>query len=153
MKTTLLLGALAALATGMAIGSQATLNARISDSIGPFRTGLLMNLAGGLLAGVILMLVSRGQPFSEGRLSGSVVSMLFVAGGLGIVVITGVAFSLSQTGVTAGLAAIFLGQMLAGLIVDGRGWGLDEPIPLDPIRIIGLLLMSVAVYLLLPRPN
>ena len=153
MKTSLVIGALAALATGLAIGAQATLNTRISAEIGPLRTGLWMNLLGGALAGLILGVLSRAHFLPEGRLSNPAVLALLVAGGLGILVITGVAFSLAQTGVAAGLAAIFMGQMLAGLIVDTFGWGISAPIPLDPRRLLGLPVMALAIYLLLPRPN
>jgi uncharacterized membrane protein YdcZ (DUF606 family) len=53
--------------------------------------------------------------------------------------------------VTAGVAAIILGQLLVSVIVDTIGWGGAEPIPLSLRHIVGLAIMAIAVYLLLPR--
>jgi transporter family-2 protein len=77
--------------------------------------------------------------------------MLLVSGTLGILVITGVSFSLQRTGVTAGLAAILMGQLLVGLIADSTGLGGVDPIPFEFRRVLGLGVMALAVYLLLPR--
>ena len=151
MKNTLLIGVLATLATGAAIGLQATLNARIGSVITPVRTGLWMNFIGGAIAGVFIFLFVLREGSADWRLTPSVVLPLIVAGALGILVITGVSFSLARTGVAAGLAGMFLGQMLIGLIVDTFGWGITEPIPVSGTRVAGLLLMALAVYLLLPR--
>jgi uncharacterized membrane protein YdcZ (DUF606 family) len=73
--------------------------------------------------------------------------MLAIAGALGIAIITGVAFSLQRTGV----AIIILGQLVVSVIVDTRGVGGVEPIPLSVQRVAGLLVMAVAVFLLMPR--
>jgi uncharacterized membrane protein YdcZ (DUF606 family) len=77
--------------------------------------------------------------------------MLIVAGTLGVAIIMGVSFSLARTGVAAGLAGLFMGQMLVGLIVDTVGWGSIKAVTLDSRRVIGLLVMALAVYLLLPK--
>ena len=55
MKTTILFGVLAALATGVAIGTQSTISSRIGAVIGPFRTGMLVNFVGGIMAGLLLL--------------------------------------------------------------------------------------------------
>ena len=150
MKNTLLIGIFAAIATGSAIGLQASLGSRIGAAITPFRTGLWMNLAGGLIAGLLIVLF-RNQEQLNGSIPNTVVPLLIIAGGLGLVIIMGVSFSLARTGVAAGLAGLFLGQMLVGLVVDTFGWGSIEVVPLDSRRVLGLLVMALAVFLLLPR--
>lgn len=150
MKNTLLIGIVASIATGSAIGLQASLGSRIGAVITPLRTGLWMNLVGGLIAGLLIVLF-RNQEQIAGRIPSTVIPLLIVAGTLGVVIIMGVSFSLARTGVAAGLAGLFLGQMLVGLIVDTFGWGSIEPVPLDSRRVIGLLVMALAVYLLLPK--
>lgn len=77
--------------------------------------------------------------------------MITTAGLLGILIVTGVSFSLQRAGIAAGLATIILGQMLVSIIVDTRGIGGAVPIPLSFRRITGILLLSVSVYLLLPK--
>lgn len=151
MKNMILIGVLAALATGAAIGAQATLGSRIGAVIGPVRTGMLMNVVGGGLA-LLLFLASLLIPGQEGVAVGrNVFQMLLAAGLLGVIIVTGVSFSLQSTGVTAGLATIILGQMALGIFVDASGWGGAQPIPLSLPRLAGLGVMALAVYLLLPR--
>jgi uncharacterized membrane protein YdcZ (DUF606 family) len=70
---------------------------------------------------------------------------------LGIFIVSGVAFSLQRTGVAAGVAALFMGQMIVGMIVDTLGRAGGEAIPLDARRIARLIVMAVALVLLLPR--
>jgi bacterial/archaeal transporter family-2 protein len=146
-----LLGIVAALATGIAIGIQSTLTTRIGSLVGNFKTGVLMNAIGGLIAGLIflVLLMVKGKGFWQ--LPGTTLVMLIIAGGIGILIITGVSFSLQNAGVAAGLATLILGQMIVSVIVDAKGWGGGTPIPITWPRIAGLLVMAVGVYLLLPK--
>jgi bacterial/archaeal transporter family-2 protein len=146
-----LLGIVAALATGIAIGVQSTLTSRIGSLIGDFKTGVLMNAIGGLIAGLFFMvlLIVKGKGFWQ--LPGTTLVMLIIAGAIGILIITGVSFSLKNAGVAAGLATLILGQMIVSVIVDAKGWGGGAPIPITWPRILGLLVMAAGVYLLLPK--
>ncbi len=72
-------------------------------------------------------------------------------GELGIIFITGIVYSINLAGVTAGVAAVFLGQMVLSITADTIGWGSVEPIPLDSRRAIGLIIMGISGILLLPR--
>ena len=151
MKTEVVVGMILALATGIAIGTQATLSSRIGSVIGEIRTGLLTNLMSGLVAALLLLGLLLLQGRSTWDLSSPVIIMLIVSGSLGILIITGVSFSLQRTGVAAGLATIILGQLLVSAIVDSRGLGGVDPIPLTLQRVLGFLTMVVAVFLLIPR--
>jgi bacterial/archaeal transporter family-2 protein len=151
MKPTLLFGILAALATGIAIGSQSTISSRIGAVIGSVRTGMLVNFTGGLMAGLLLLGFTAFQGRSVWSIPSSVIGLLLIGSALGIVIITGVAFSLQLTGVAAGLATIILGQMVTSLVVDARGWGVTAPIPITLPRVLGLAAIAFGVILLLPR--
>lgn len=146
-----LLGILAALITGITIGMQSTLSSRIGSLIGDFKTGVLLNAIGGLIAGLIfiILLMVKGKGFWQ--FPGTTLVMLIVAGAMGILIITGVSFSLQKAGVAAGLATLILGQMAISVIVDAKGWGGATPIPITWPRILGLLVMAAGVYLLLPK--
>jgi len=150
MKNTLIIGVLAAVLTGSAIGLQASLGSRIGAVITPLRTGLWMNLVGGLIAGMLIVLF-RNQEQVSGSIPAIVIPLLLVAGLLGVSIVVGVSFSLARTGVAAGLAGLVLGQMLVGLVVDTFGWGSIQPVPLDGRRLLGLVVMALAVFLLLPK--
>jgi len=151
LRSTLIIGAVIALATGVAIGVQSTISSRVGSLIGGVRTGLLTNLVGGIVAGSIVLALVVFQGRSSWQLSSPAVIMLVISGSLGIFIITGVSFSLQRTGVAAGLATIILGQLLISGIVDARGVGGVEPIPLTFQRVLGFAVMFLAVYLLMPK--
>ena len=151
LTTYLVLGVIGALLTGLAIGAQSTLSSKIGTLIGSFKTGVLMNLMGGALAGLIfvVLLLINGKEYAKAPPVAWL--LLMIAGALGIMIITGVTFSLQRAGITAGLAILILGQMVVSLIADSRGWGGAVSIPVTWPRIIGLVLMAAGVYLLLPK--
>lgn len=151
MNRDVLIGVAGALVTGSAIGIQATFSGRVGSLIGNFQTGILTNLVGGIAAGVILagILSARGAGILQ--LTQREVIMLIASGVLGIFIITGISFSMQRAGVAAGLATVILGQMVISTLVDSLGVGSVEPIPLSFSRVLGLALMSVSVYLLVPK--
>jgi transporter family-2 protein len=151
MEGTLLLALLAALGSGVAIGVQSNLTNLSGQTVGPVRTGLLLNLFGGLIALVILVGMTLTGSFAPREVPGRAILFTAGAGALGILIITGVAYALPRTGLAVGFAVIVAGQMVVGLIVDGFGLGGAAPIGLDPRRLLGVAVMVLAVFLLLPR--
>ncbi len=151
MRTAIIAGALGALATGVAIGIQATLTSRAGGIIGNIRTGLLTNFLGGAVAGVVILILFLQRGSGNWNIPTTAAGMVAVSGLLGILIITGISFSLQRAGVAAGLATIILGQLIVSIIVDTRGVGTVEPIPLTIQRVGGLFVMAVAIYLLMPR--
>ncbi|KAF0112267.1 MAG: hypothetical protein FD147_328 [Chloroflexi bacterium] len=145
------LGIVGALFTGIAIGAQSTLSSRIGSLIGNFKTGVLMNSIGGMIAGLffLVLLLVKGKGFWQ--LPSTSLAMLIFAGALGILIVTGISFSLQKTGVAAGLATVILGQMLVSVFIDAKGWGGSAPIPITIPRLIGLLVMAAGLFLLLPK--
>lgn len=151
MNTYLIIGVIGALLTGVAIGTQSTLSSRIGTIIGSLRTGVMMNVIGGLLAGLLFLTLTLINGNTYAKAPAQAWLLLVIAGALGIAIITGVSFSLQRAGVAAGLATIILGQMVVSLIADARGWGGGTPIPVTLPRIIGLVLLAAGVYMLLPK--
>lgn len=147
----LIFGVIGALLTGLTIGTQSTISSKIGSLIGSLKTGVLMNFIGGTLAGVIfiILMLINGKEYAKAPPLAWV--LLVIGGALGIMVITGVAFSLQRIGVAAGLATIILGQMAVSVIADSRGWGSTAPIPITLPRIIGLVLLVAGVYMILPK--
>jgi transporter family-2 protein len=151
MKTTIIVGAAAALLTGVAIGIQSTLASRAGSMIGDARTGLFTNFFGGAIAGAIILLIFLRDGQHAWKMPGTAIVFVAVSGLLGILIITGVSFSLQRAGVAAGLATLILGQLFVSTVVDTYGIGGVEAIPLTSQRILGLLVTGFGVYLLLPR--
>ena len=151
MKNVIMIGGLGAFATGIAIGLHNYLSGRAGNIVVPINTGLWNNFLGGIFAGLVILIVRFLGMETSSNLTQNALLIIILSGALGILIITGVAYSINLAGVTAGIAAMFLGQMVLSAAADTMGWGGAEPIPLDLRRIIGLIIMGVSVALLLPR--
>src|SRR5574341_233868 len=137
-----------ALACGLGVGTQASLNNAAGRLAEPIMTGLLVNFLGGAASAVILAAIYLRQ--GAGILSairGSTLNILVIAGLLGIAIITGAAFALPRVGVAAGLAAIIVGQMVVAVIVDTLGLVGGQPIPLSWVRVGGLALLALSTWM------
>jgi transporter family-2 protein len=151
LKTTIIAGAIVALFTGLAIGTQSTITSRVGSIIGDVRTGLFTNFLGGLIAGLLALIVLFREGAASWRMPGMVLGFIGLSGLLGIFIITGLSFSLQRAGVAAGLATVILGQLALSTLVDTFGVGGAEAIPLSFPRVVGLLVTALGVFLLLPR--
>lgn len=151
VKNAILMGGAAALVTGIAIGVQSFLSGRAGTMIGPINTGFWTNFLGGSLAGILILGLSKFVNPDIGVITKPAFFITLISGALGILIITGISFSISRAGMAAGLAAVIFGQFLFGVIADSIGLAGLAPIPLDLRRIIGLVVMAVSVILLLPR--
>ena len=151
MQEVTLTGAAVALGSGLAIGIQATLFTLIGRSIGPVRASLVLNVTGGIVAGIILLAVLGIGGSKQWHISRGTLTFAVIAVTLGLFIVTGVTLAFQRTGVAAGVATVFLGQMLIGIIVDALGLAGAEAIPLDLRRILGLVVMAVAILLLTYR--
>jgi uncharacterized membrane protein YdcZ (DUF606 family) len=151
VKNAILMGGIIALITGVAIGIQSFLSGRAGDMIGPVNTGFWTNFLGGTLAGILILGLSTFVSPEFKSISWPAFFITLASGALGIIIIMGISFSISRAGVAAGLAAVIFGQFVFGVIADSIGLGGTQPIPLDLRRVIGLAVMALSVFLLLPK--
>lgn len=151
MKNAIIIGSFIAIVTGILITIQATFSGRGGNIIGPVRTGIITNLGSGLFAVLFLAISIIWHTLEWKSVPQATVGSLLFSGGLGILIVIGISFALQYTGVTAGTAAVILGQLLVSTIVDATGLSGKEVIPITGQRVLGLLVMAIAVYLLLPR--
>ncbi len=151
MRETTITGLGVALGSGLAIGIQSTLFTLIGRSIGPFRASIVLNVIGGIVAGAILLGALEIQGGKQWTVPHATLGFATFAIVLGIFIVTGVAFAFQQTGVAAGIAALFMGQMLIGTIVDALGLAGSQAVPLDLRRGLGLVIMAVAILFLVQK--
>jgi transporter family-2 protein len=151
LNSAILIGAMGALLTGIAISLQSTITSRAGALIGNLNTGLLTNFMGGIIAGSWILFLLLRQGAQGGRQPASTLGFIALSGLLGIFIVTGISFSLQRTGVAAGLASVILGQLIGSVLMDHWGIGAAGVIPIDIERILGLITIAVGVYLLLPR--
>jgi uncharacterized membrane protein YdcZ (DUF606 family) len=151
LNKTIVVGALVALAVGLSIGLQSSFIERSGQVLGPVRTGLMYNFVAGVFSGLALIPLIIGPGVNQWQLPRTIVTLVLIAGVLASFTIVGFAFALQRIGISAALSAFILGQMTMGTLADTLGWGINEAIPLNRVRILGLILMGAAVFLLLPR--
>lgn len=151
MKLSILIGALVALLTGIAIAVQSTMTSRVGSLIGDFRTGILTNTMGGIAAGSLMLIWLLREGPETWKVPPIALGITAISGILGVLIITGISFSLQRAGIAAGLASVILGQLALSMVIDTVGLGGAEPIPLTTARILGLGITGVGVYLLLPK--
>ncbi len=138
MEKTLLFALVIGLFSGLAIGLQGTFNSWAGRLIGPIGTGLLVNITGGVVAGLLLLFVGNRYIEDWGVVTGKALPFIVLSGILGVGIIAGVAFSLPRIGVAAGLSVLIFGQLLVGVIVDSLGLSGGGAIPLTALRVPGV---------------
>jgi transporter family-2 protein len=152
MQRIILTSLIVALFSGLAIGVQSTLISMAGKNTGAMLTGILVNVAAGLGAGLLLIVVyfrpgNAGLPAVQAPTLG----VIAVAGLLGIGIIGGIAYALPRIGVAAGLSMIITGQMAMGVLVDTLGLADGESIPLNWARIGGLVLLALGSWFIVPK--
>lgn len=112
-----------------------------------------------LVVVIVALLAGRTGLIPAGLLSVSggsvpaqrIFSWVALAGLLGITIIVGVSFAVQGAGVTAGLSAIILAQLLVGLLIDQAGGAGGVAVAIDLRRVAGVVAMGAGVWLLVPR--
>lgn len=151
MRLSILAGAGMALLTGIAIAAQSTLTSRAGSLIGDVRTRILTNTLGGIIAGTLMLFWLLKAGPQAWKVPPLVVGITALSGLLGILIITGISYSLQRAGIAAGLAAVIVGQLVLSTIIDTYGIAGTEQIPLTAARVIGLVLLGSGVYFMLPK--
>jgi transporter family-2 protein len=150
MDASLKVGLISAFGTGVALAFVSALEGRLGKFVGPINATLLEHLLGGVLA-VILFL---GLLFSGKLVWGDIKSYIPLGGIAAIMVfvsVAGIAYSIPKAGVAAGTFALLFGQMAFVIIIEAVGLVGYERIPLSIPRIIGLALMALGLFFVVPR--
>lgn len=142
---TVLLAALVAFLGGAAIAVQSPLASLMSERIGSLESAFVVHLGGALIAGVPLLLVAGGG-LDRWR---TVPWYALASGGLGILLIMAISYTIPRIGVAATVALIVLAQLMVGAGVDHLGaLGVDVR-TFGPDRALGAVVMLVGAWLLL----
>jgi uncharacterized membrane protein YdcZ (DUF606 family) len=107
-----------------------------------------LNVTAGIIAGIVMLAAlgiggSKQWHISQGTLVFAVIAVT-----LGLFIVTGVTLAFQRIGIASGVAGVFLGQMLIGIVVDTLGLAGGQAMPLDLRRILGLGVMTIAILLL-----
>lgn len=139
----ILLIILIGLAGGVAVGIQSPLASMISQRLGLFESVLIVHLGGAVLA-LIPLLIYGGGKLGQWR---SLPWYTLAAGVFGLIVIGAISYMIPRIGVAASITTIVAGQLLVGTILDHFGLLGAVEKPLDPARVIGLVVVLAGVWL------
>lgn len=130
---------------GMALATQAPINAALGRSLGSPIGAAAVSFGVGLIVLIALTLLSSGpQTFSH---LASTPGWQLVGGLLGAFYVSAVLWGVSSLGVLTTMAALILGQMGAALVLDGNGlFGLPVQ-ALTPQRIAAAGLVAAGLVL------
>lgn len=131
------------LAGGIAVGLQSPLASLMSQRLGTLESVFIVH-AGGALIALIPLLVYGGGKLGQWR---SVPWYALMAGVFGLVVIGAISYMIPRIGVAGSIITVVAGQLLVGTILDQFGWLGAVERPLDPTRLLGLVVLFIGVWL------
>ncbi len=136
---------LIAIMIGLAAGIQPAMNAKLGKIAGPKSASLLNFLLGGLLLLLFVLVVGDLKEF---RLVLKAPWYLWLGSILGLIIITGIIYIVPVIGTGSTLAIIVALQLSVGLLADHFAWFGTPRVPIDWIRIAGLVLLILGVQLI-----
>ncbi|MEW6031077.1 MAG: DMT family transporter [Chloroflexota bacterium] len=129
---------------GIAVGLQSPLASLLTQRLGVFESVFIVHV-GGALASLVPLLFLGGGKLSQWR---TVVPWYALGAGVfGLVVIAAISYTIPRLGVAAAITTIVAGQLLAGTLIDHFGLLGAAQRSLDPARLLGLVVLSVGVWL------
>ena len=144
MTTLLPFVVLVGLIGGIAVAVQASFAGVITQQLGVLENALVV-FGGGFLVSLVLILLNQGGKL---KALGSLPWYVFLAGPLGIVIITSIGYATPRIGLAGTLTLIVASQLVIGVIFDHFGW--FTPLrPLDLSRLAGILLLFLGTWIVL----
>ena len=131
------------LAGGVAVGLQGPLASMISQRLGMLESVLIVHLGGALIALIPLLFSSGGKLAHWKQLPW----YTLIAGAFGLVVISAISYMIPRVGVAAAIITIVAGQLMVSAVLDHFGLLGASVRPLDPTRILGMVVVFVGVWL------
>lgn len=152
MNSSMTLGLVVALGAGIAIGLQGLFTNITGQNFGIVRGGLAIHIAGAIVGAGMVTLVFMTSPNPQPMvLTSRSILFAFLAGTAGMCILMGIAFAFPRIGQVAGQGALIFAQMAVAVVIDTFALAGGDPLPLDWRRLLGLLVLAIGTYLLLPQ--
>jgi len=143
--TNVLMAILMAVIAGMAVSIQAPLSSILNQRIGQMESVFIVHIGGTVAAGIILLVLGGGNM----RAWRNAPWYTYLAGILGLVVITTINIAIVRMGSVATVSVMFASQLALGGLMDHFGWLGLEVRPMTLPRIIGVIIMGFGAWLTL----
>ncbi|MFI5183728.1 MAG: DMT family transporter [Vicinamibacteria bacterium] len=132
---------------GAGIAFQATINARLRESVMPATLAALISFLVGSLA---LTLITASGVAGRAQLQGigRAPWWIWTGGLLGALYVTAAVVAVPRVGAGVVMGAGILGQLVAALVIDSQGWLGVSRVPLSLGRAFGALLLMGGAWLI-----
>lgn len=139
-----------ALASGVMMAIQGSLNSVLGKITGLWHTAMFVHFTASMVAaGVLLNLRFFSKPEEGFQRLGQAPWYTYIGGLVGVLITYGVVRSIPKVGVAAATTAIIVGQVTTAALVDHWGlFGLDR-IPFSWLKAVGFVLLTLGSTLLL----
>lgn len=147
LLTGAILALLIALASGIAMALQGSLNASLAKIIGLLESTFIVHASAAILLIVMIFVLRMGQ--GDFGSYNQAPWYLYLGGAIGIAITVGVMFSIPKLGVATATTAIIVGQVTTAALVDHFGlFGLQK-IPFTWIKLAGIVLLAAGAKFML----
>ena len=137
-------GILFALAGGFFLTFQSVANATISDQIGTWQAATMTQLTGFVLA-IVIVLALKDTSIKHLKQ----VSPLYASGGLlAAFILFSNMTAVHRMGVTLTISMFLIAQLIAAIVIDGKGWFDMAKKNVGKTQIAGVLLMITGILVL-----
>ncbi|MEC6830451.1 DMT family transporter [Photobacterium toruni] len=131
-----------AIASGMALSTQAAINGQLGEKIGIVKTSLITF---GIATVITTLLILFFEPAQKSNLL-TVPKWQLTGAFFGILYLIAMVASVPRVGIAVATVATIFGQMMMSMIIDTQGWLGNAPIALNPWRIAAMVCISIALF-------
>ena len=144
-----LLALLFALASGIAMALQGSLNSALAKVIGLLEATFIVHASAAVLLIIMVFILRIGH--GDFSVYDHAPWYLYVGGAIGIAITVGVVASIPKLGVATATTAIIVGQVATACLVDQFGlFGLQK-ISFNWMKLVGIILLAAGAKLMLVK--
>jgi transporter family-2 protein len=137
------------ISAGFAGSIQAAALGRLGDRVGTVEAVGFSTLIAGA-TGILVLLVARRSLAGVGHAFHQPL-WLWLGGILSAFIVLSITFAAPKIGVAAAIGLVITGNLVVAALIDRFGWFGVDPIPLDSVRIVGILLLAGGAALVLRK--
>ncbi|MEB4860834.1 DMT family transporter [Priestia megaterium] len=130
------------LISGAVLGAQSAINPAFAKKAGSLESVMVNYFFGAVIMGIVVVLFGKVDMIAISEVP--TWQLLCVFFGVGYVVLT--ILSVPKIGVSTAVILVIVGQLTTGMVVDNFGWFENSVIHFDLKRLIGVVLMLIALY-------
>jgi len=129
---------------GIAVAVQASFAGVITEKLGVIENAFIV-FGGGFIVSLVIILLNQGGKL---KMWHSLPWYAFLAGPLGVVIITSIGYATPRIGLAGTLTLILVSQLMIGVFFDHFGW-LGQIRLLDLSKLVGIFFLLIGTWIVL----